>query len=224
MLHRLLGALIACAALLGLAWLNLGPLRAAPGMLLFQDDFSDPTSGWALLDGPQGRVAYTAGALQIQVALPGVELWSALPAQYRFPADVQVDVTVQAQAGPAANWFGILCRYQDERNFYWAVISSDGYYGLGRMLDGQRSLLQGVQMPPSEGIARGLAANHLRLDCAGDRLRFYANGLLLQEGQDSSLRSGRVGLIAGLDPAAEIIAAGPLLVEFDHLTVLMGTP
>ena len=36
------------------------------------------------------------------------------------------------ERGPDDNDFGIICRYIDDNQFYYAIISSDGYYGIVR--------------------------------------------------------------------------------------------
>lgn len=214
---------LALAGLLGWLWLHYAPPQAAaPGALLFQDDFRNPDSGWLTQQGTPGGVRYSEGGLQFEAALPGVELRSNLPPGYHFPPDVQVDVDVRLESGPADNWFGLACRYQDEANFYWAVISSDGYYGLGRVLAGERRLLHAEQMPPSEWILQGAAQNHLRLECSGAELRFYVNEQLLAQAQDDSLRRGGVGLLAGLEPGADVVAGGPLRVRFQQFIVFGG--
>ena len=48
------------------------------------------------------------------------------------PEDLRIEVDVSKQNGPDDNAFGVLCRYQDPENFYYFLISSDGFGGIGR--------------------------------------------------------------------------------------------
>jgi hypothetical protein len=108
--------------------------------------------------------------------------------------DVRVDVDVTKTAGPDDNYFGVICRYKDGSNFYILAISSDGYYGIIKVLDGSLSLLGAEQMQPSEAIQQGNAANHLSAECKGKTLSLSVNGQPLFTVEDGAFSSGDVGL------------------------------
>jgi len=99
--------------------------------------------------------------------------------------------------GPDDNDFGVICRYQDVDNFYFFIISSDGYYGIGKTVDGVQELIGTDQMNPDDAINQGDANNHIKADCVGSHLVLHANGAKLADVEDTSLSSGDVGLIAG---------------------------
>jgi hypothetical protein len=110
--------------------------------------------------------------------------------------------------------FGFVCRAQDRRNFYYLVVSSDGYYGIGKVVDGENTLIGSEAMPPSEAIVQGPASNHLRADCIGDTLTLYANGVHLASVRDSRFERGEVGLLAGA------LGAAGTEVFFDNFTII----
>jgi hypothetical protein len=99
-------------------------------------------------------------------------------------------------AGPDENRIGLICR-SDGVSYYFFIIGSDGYYGLGLYKDHQATLLGQSAMQSSKDIKTGAAINHLRLDCSGSSLAAYANGVALAQAQDTSLQHGDVGLLAG---------------------------
>lgn len=204
---------------LALAGASCGGLVAAgntpelpSGSVLFQDDFSDPASGWERLsDSDAGLLDYTAGVYRIRVdqaqrmlaAGPGLEF-----------SDVRLEVEALKAAGPPDDDFGLFCRAQREEGFYFFAISSDGYYGVGKVRQGEPEWIGMQAMLPSEAIRQGKVFNRLRADCAGDRLELYANGSLLASVQDADFTTGEVGLWAGA------FAEAGTEVYFDNFAVL----
>jgi len=162
--------------------------------VLFQDDFSDPNSGWDRLSTENGLTDYQDGIYRIYVNATNTDVW-ANPGLNFTDTVIQVDAT--KVAGDDDNDFGLICRYTDSDNFYFFVISSDGYYGVGKIIAGDQQLVGMESMPPSEIINQGQATNRLRAECVGSTLRLYVNGELLAETQDTDFSSGDVGLLAG---------------------------
>jgi hypothetical protein len=112
-------------------------------------------------------------------------------------ADTSSEVTALKVGGERDNRFGLICRAVDASNFYTFIISSDGYWGIGKVKGDRYQLLGSDALQPSQAIRQGSATNALRADCVGDTLRFYVNGQKLGEVQDGEFTTGDVGLIAG---------------------------
>ncbi|MFN2281046.1 MAG: family 16 glycoside hydrolase [Anaerolineales bacterium] len=165
-----------------------------PGDLLFQDGFSDPSSGWDRVQSEEGMTDYENDRYRIVVNAANADYWTNPGLSFK---DVMVDVDAGKNAGPDDNDFGILCRYQDTENFYFLIISSDGYYGIGIVQDGEQRLLEPPQMYQSDSVIPGDAANHLQAICHGSRLTLYVNGDLVAEAIDSTFTEGDIGLIVG---------------------------
>jgi len=91
-----------------------------------------------------------------------------------------VDTLVHTRAlklnGPDDNMFGILCRYQDEENYYALVIGSDGYYGVFR-----RAARQGD--PGSSRFYLSLEDDLMRL-FGSDRIAGIMSKMGLEEGEE----------------------------------------
>jgi len=105
---------------------NLTPLQA--GSVLFFDDFSDPNSGWDQVEETDYSTYYFNGTYRIKIEVKLSDSW-ANPVEKEF-SDVIVEVAATKNGGPDDNDFGLICRYLDTKHFYYAVISSDGYFGI----------------------------------------------------------------------------------------------
>ena len=176
---------------------------APPGQVLFQDDFSDPESGWDRLDKGNGGTDYFDGSYRILVEKPRVDYW-ANPG--RIFQDVRVSVVAHKAGGPNDNDFGVICRYRDTENFYAFLISSDGFYGIEKFAAGERTLIGQEGMLSTRLIQQGQASNEIVAECVGDHLSLFVNGELLASVRDGSFQAGDVGLIAGTfdEPGVDI--------------------
>lgn len=188
-----------------LLWLHLLPLifgtgcnsaqfPDGSGSILFQDTFTSSQSGWDQYSDATYRADYVADAYRISVFDADTEAWS-IP-RLAF-SDVIIDVNARKVDGPDDNVYGVLCRYEDPDNFYFFLISSDGYAGIGVYESGERRLLSGDSMLPSDFINLGEGLNALRIECVGDKLSLSVNGHLINEFHGASEVKGDVGLIAG---------------------------
>lgn len=183
---------------------------AAPGSVLFEDDFSHPETGWDRTLADEGIMDYDAGGYRILVNSLQTNFWSTSHQNF---SNVQIEVDAGKLAGPDENRIGLVCRFNGS-DYYFFIISSDGFYGMGVYSGGQALLLGQSEMQSSSSINKGLAVNHLRADCTGNTLTFYINGLQVAQTQDSTLTTGGVGLLAGTfaTPGVDVI--------FDNFVVL----
>jgi hypothetical protein len=178
--------------------------------VLFQDDFSNTNSGWDRAKTGKDVADYTDGAYRIYINEPNVNVW-ANPGLNFTNARVEVDAT--KVGGPDDNDYGITCRVKDTHHFYFLIISSDGYYGIGKMKGELQAFIGMEAMLPSEAILQGDRTNHLQADCVGNTLSLYVNGTKVGQVSDSEYTSGDIGLIAGTfnNPGTDI--------HFDNLYV-----
>jgi hypothetical protein len=95
------------------------------------------------------------------------------------------------------NRFGLICRFQDNDDYYVFFISSDGYYAIGKIKNGEASLLGQDLMAYSAAIVQGSGSNHLRFDCIGKTLTGSVNGQTIAITNDADFSSGDAGLITG---------------------------
>jgi hypothetical protein len=184
---------------------------ANSGSLLFQDNFSDPSGGWLVGQDTSGLVQYAGGGIRIYVAKPSAARLTVPSLSF---SDVRIEVDTLKLGGTDDNNFGLVCRYQDESNFYFFEISSDGYYTVGKYIDGVMSLIGMSQMQSHNAIHQGVAINHLSAECSGSNLAFFVNGKKVSGVEDNDLKSGDIGLIAGA------LGTAGTDVLFDNLTVV----
>jgi hypothetical protein len=165
-----------------------------PSDVLFVDDFSDSSSGWDRVNEDEGITDYSNGVYRILVNTDNTDAWANPGLNF---TDTVIEVDASKVGGPDDNDFGIICRYQDISNFYFFVISSDGFYGIVKVVDGEQELVGLENMEYSEAVNQGNNSNKLRADCIGQHLILYINGQELIDVTDSQYSSGDVGLIAG---------------------------
>ena len=180
-----------------------------PGDRLFWDDFSDSSGNWTQVSEPAGSSGIANGAYQFQVLSAHYEILATPGHTFR---DVQVEADATRLAGPAKNLFGLVCRSSNSENFYFFAISSDGYFGLGKVKNAQAGLLGQAMMAYSPAILQG-NPNHLRFDCIGDTLKGIVNDQLVASSRDADFSSGEVGLVAGALDAPDVDVA------FDNFVV-----
>jgi hypothetical protein len=171
-----------------------GEQNVKSGDILYQDDFTNVPSGWGTWDSDGAVVTYEQGGLRILVNQADYDFWSV--AGHRFQ-DAVIGVDVHRIAGPADNDYGVICRYQDAKNFYMFLVSSDGYYGIGKIKNDEHSLIGIEQLQYTDRIKPEQKDYRLRADCIGDTLALYIDGAKLLEVHDSDFASGDVGVLAG---------------------------
>jgi hypothetical protein len=194
-------ALILASLACSFGGLGKGGGNSQDSNVLFQDDFSNSFSGWDTTTDDNGVTDYKNGAYQIKVDTigtsgNGMDMWANPGLDFK---DTRIEVDVTQNGGPDNNDMGVICRYSGKDssyNFYFFLISSDGYVGISKMEGNESHLISGDQMEQSDTIKAG-ETNHLRADCIGNKLTLYVNGKQAATATDSTYTSGDVGLIAG---------------------------
>ncbi|GJM41142.1 MAG: hypothetical protein DHS20C20_14240 [Ardenticatenaceae bacterium] len=182
---------------------------------LLRDDFSgEQACGWREYNQGGAVVEIAEGTLNISTSQTGQIWWTNVGRDF---SDVIVTVQARQTSGPNNNAYGILCRYQDENNFYIFLISGDGYYAVGKYQAGEEQityLTPNQEYVFSDLINQGVATNLLRASCVGNELSLSVNGLPLVTVTDNTFSGGDVGLgVSTLEP-------GTAVVQFDDLLVL----
>ena len=140
------------------------PAPAGETGVLFQDDFSDPGSGWDQATFETGLTDYADGVYRIYVNEASVDYWANPGRSY---TDVRVEVEVTKVGGPDDNDMGIICRYQDADNFYFAVISSDGFAGIVKAEGGEQTPISSEALEASDAVRKGDTHQHHPLRLRG---------------------------------------------------------
>ncbi len=180
------------------------------GDTLFEDDFSTHENQWVSLANDGGVMGYDAEGFRFFIRDAGVNYWTTPGLSF---SDTRTDVDMLQYAGPVENRIGLICRYQNDQNFYFFVISADGYYAIGKYKAGEQVLLGQDAMLYSSAIKTGLDINHLQAECSGNTLGFFVNDVPVALVVDTDFTEGDVGLLAGT------FDAGELDILFDNFVV-----
>ena len=166
-----------------------------PNILLLED-FSTGIKGWNIWENADGSgVSYFQGGLAFVINTPQYDYISLPKGSF---TDLRVEVTANKIVGPDDNDYGIICRYQDAQNYYAFLVTSDGYFGLLKVKDGEYLIMNGEgTLVASDAIRKGSDLNQLKADCIGSVLTFSVNENKLAEVVDTEYSTGRVGLMAG---------------------------
>jgi CSLREA domain-containing protein len=175
---------------------------------LFFDDFSNPASGWKILETAFGRYEYLDNEYRILAKV--VPAWEASLPGFKA-TDYVVSVEVRNATG-VNGYYGILFSFaEDWSHFYFFVVHTNGRYVILRadpdtsywIADGYSSI-----------IHTGTASNKLKLERNGSMIWAYANGELLTILKDGTFTGlGYVGLITVADTNPNVDA------RFDNFTV-----
>jgi len=175
--------------------------------VLFQDDFSNPKSGWDRASQDGNSTDYADGKYRITLSTPQQDIW-ANPYQY-FDHDIIVEVDVWQNPSTAQAAYGIICGYSDVNNFYALTIGGGGYVEIFRYQQGKRLRLFGAE--DQAGIDP--EHNHLEVMCAANQLSLWVNGNIVAEVEVTEFTYGDVGLIvSGFDEAG-------IEIDFDNFVV-----
>jgi len=185
------------------------PPLAPSGTILFQDDFENNTTGWDRVLNDNGIMDYDRGGYRILVKQPAMNIWSTPEKDFR---DARIEADVAKLNGPDENRAGLMCRYQNG-NYYFFIISNDGFYAIGKFIGGNTILLGQSEMQ-SSALIQPNAVNHLRADCIGSTLAFFVNFNQVAVAQDADFSSGDVGVLAGAFSQTGVD------VSFDHFVVM----
>jgi hypothetical protein len=158
-----------------------------------QDNFDPPNAAWARFETDSSAVYALGGELYLEDRGKGTAVYT--PLAGKTFTDTVITVQVRHVQGTVNNWMGVICRQQDEENYYLLAISADGFYLVLLVEDGIATPLAGPET--SDIIHTGKARNNLKVRCAGDALSLWVNDERLVTYIDSALReAGVVALFA----------------------------
>jgi hypothetical protein len=161
------------------------------GQVLFEDDFTDPSSGWEVINNAYELKGYSSGGYMISVNQTDSRAVSTTNLNY---LNVVISVETQKITGARDTQFGLVCRFQDKFNFYAFTVSADGYAGIVRVVDGVAELLGSDQFLRVEGIKMDDGINALVAKCENDTLQLVVNGETVIFANDDTINNGDAGL------------------------------
>jgi hypothetical protein len=179
--------------------------------VLFEDDFSDPGSGWEVGDYDEGSVGYVDGAYFVRTLVGDNLMWGVANRSFDNLV-LEVDATQISAPANNNNGYGVMCRVQPNgKDGYLLRISGDGYCAIHKVAgDNFEELLEWTE---SAVILQGNASNHLVAICDGTELALRVNGELVAMASDSTFQEGDIAL------TATSFEEEPTEVRFDNVSV-----
>jgi predicted GH43/DUF377 family glycosyl hydrolase len=161
----------------------------------YNDNFSDPSSGWPIRDNSYRKYAYTNGEYQILVKTPESG-WLVTPgAKAR---NFSLEVSARRTSGLEGE-YGIVFGINDDWSHFYEVIIDDAFFSIWKY-QGDFSPL--VNWTYSPAIVRGIAWNRIKIERYDHTISLYINDSNVANVNDYSPEWGRIGLLAGSPPNA----------------------
>ncbi len=174
---------------------------------LYRDDFSDDKSGWCGASDETGSVDYVSGKYVFEVTISDYYTWC-IPGE-KFD-DVHVEVTAENSGGTPDSTFGLICKYQDEDNFYYAGVDSNGASVIGMYENNENSILDSGEVA---GLDAEAASYKVAFECNNGDLTLSIDGDQELSASDDTFSDGDVGLFVWT--AEEL----PAEIRFDNFVV-----
>jgi hypothetical protein len=198
------------------------PPALEPGQLLYVTTFDAFNDEWGLYPGRKSAQV-VGGGLQVSIGIPNDGAFSPLDRQF---GDFDMTVEATQLAGPDDNGYGVVFRHQDERSFYYFLISGDGYYQVTRQ-NGDEVKTLTADWRSSEYINLGQATNAVRVVGRGDHFTFFVNGhqladLCLGEHVVASTCAGGELSDVLIDPTFAYGRVGVAALSFSQAGVVIG--
>jgi len=184
------------------------PIPVAGLTIIFQEDFSDPQSGWGREGGYGSYTGYKNGELVVS------HTWSnhTTAARPHLSFDNFVlEVDSRWSGGAVGGIWGVRFRYQNRYDYYACFIGNDGRYEIGKQANGDWSvLLDGF----ADAIERRGGVNRFHLEANGHSLRFFVNDHLLGSVHDVEHDLGDIALVASNPSGSDFFEA-----SFDNVII-----
>jgi len=165
------------------------------GDIIFADDFSTSNENWDIwVRSDESTVSFFEGGLLMMVSKPNLDIITTNKVSY---SEMLIQTTARKRLGTNDNAYGIVCRYLNDRNYYGFLISSDGYYGIVKVVEGEYKLLSSENMEFDESIHQGREENNILAKCEGNTLTLSINGVEKTSLIDEDPTTGKSGLITG---------------------------
>ena len=185
--------------------------------VIFEDDFSDPNSGWGVGSDEEGEGKYEEGGYRGVVTKADRTLSTVNPRIGEL-GDFSVEVDAKSIVADRYSYCGVIFRQRGDEFYMFAIRSGEEAYQIDAQTYGiwkydgadWHTLKDWTR---SNYIEKGTSTNRLKVTCSGAQITVYVNGHKLATVTDDSLGRGVVVLAfgSGLFGKADVL--------FDNLTI-----
>lgn len=167
--------------------------RARRVGLAVSASLADPPALPTFDDGNGHAELNPAGEYQIGVRAGQSALTATLDAS--FPRDQVVTAVFDSTGSPPDVGFGVVCRYEDEENYYRLGVANDGQFAIQRVRDGTAKVLTGGGLWQSNDAIRATPGPYeVRGECIGDTLTLFAGNQEVGSTRDRRIDGPRAGV------------------------------
>jgi hypothetical protein len=177
--------------------------------VLFQDDFSNPNSGWQRFSDETRDTSYENAEYSFTVKKTNWSYWCMNRNAGVFK-DLIIEVDARLYSGASQTSYGLVFQAQDNNSFYAFTLSGEGNCSLSKRVNGSWTVLQ--SWPKLAYANPGNTVNRLKIVRKGAQMDAYVNGNILAEVTDSSFSQGNIGVLVNTKEA-------PACARFDELKV-----
>ena len=163
-----------------------------PDDWFFYDDFSTFDNGWDEIQTEKSNAGYHEGGTYGFYFNIGKIIRSVRTPLNDLGMLDDIEVAFSANSPEGSGFYGAICRFQDDDNYYMAIISDDGTYSLAKRSGGEFTMFVDAQALPGYQ-----PLDLLRLRCEGDSISLYVDDLYAGGFNDSEFPSGYTGIVAG---------------------------
>jgi hypothetical protein len=160
----------------------------------FTDSFTRDNGNWSLDSDETVTYELKGRKLHITVNKENWLGWTIYNGE--APADFLVAVDGTVPEGSPVGEYGLVFRSVDDSNFYIAALSTDGYFGVWKNIDGEWAAIADwtssdlIDLSPE-------AVNRLALLVTGQQFTLYINDVPATTVEDDTFAEGELGLFAG---------------------------
>ena len=174
------------------------PLPSLPSNVIFDDDFSDPNSGWYVGSDEEGERRYEDGGYRL-VVTKAQRIKGGGNLRIGELGDFSLEVDAKSIVADRYSYYGVLFRMRGDEFYMFAIRSGDGSY----QMDAQTYVIWKYEdakwhalknWTRSNYIEKGTSTNRLKVTCSGAQITVYVNGHKLATVTDDSLGRGVVAL------------------------------
>jgi hypothetical protein len=196
------------------------PIQAIPisanSQLLYQDNFSDPNSGWLRYSDDTKDISYDNGEYSLTVKKANWSQWCTNRGAGQFK-DLVYEVDARLFSGSNETSYGLVFRAQDDSSsFYSFTVSGEGNCSIRKRVSGAWIVIkdwsQLYDWPQLTHVNTGKTVNHLKVVIKGNQIDLYINGYLLASIIDAQFTQGYVGVLL-------ITKTPPACGHFDNVRV-----
>ena len=175
----------------------------------FRASFDNPLDGQLQVGSTANATfAVNAGRYSISVRQANAQVWSSF-GESVGDGTVEIDLLFRPNSPPLAA--GLMFRMQNDRQFYLASLSSDGFYALdARDKDGWHSLIEWTR---DQAIDTRGGVNRLKIVTSANLISLYLNDKLLSQTTDGAFARGGLALSVTTYDQANVT------VDFDNVVV-----